>query len=52
MKKLLAATIAGAVIAATAAASPATAAQESRTFYWISHGSPADPSPIHGSTKS
>ena len=43
MKKLLAATIAGAVIAATAAASPATAAQESRTFYWISHGSPADP---------
>jgi simple sugar transport system substrate-binding protein len=43
MKKLLAATFAGAVIVATAATSPATAAQESRTFYWISHGSPADP---------
>src|SRR5262245_58759262 len=42
MKKLLTAAIAGAVIAATAVASPATA-QESRTFYWISHGSPADP---------
>ena len=34
--------IAAAVVAGTAMISAASA-QEARTFYWISHGSPADP---------
>jgi simple sugar transport system substrate-binding protein len=43
MKKLITGLVAvAALIAGTAGASPASA-QEARTFYWISHGSPADP---------
>ncbi|MGF1625450.1 MAG: substrate-binding domain-containing protein [Alphaproteobacteria bacterium] len=42
MKKHLTGAIAAAVLLGAATLSPA-AAQDSKTFYWISHGSPADP---------
>lgn len=45
MRKLIAAAVtAAALIAGTGVvASPASAQEEARTFFWISHGSPADP---------
>jgi simple sugar transport system substrate-binding protein len=44
MRKLIAAAAAAAaLIAGTGVASPAGAQEEARTFFWISHGSPADP---------
>lgn len=44
MRKLIAAlTVTAALVAGTAVASPVSAQEDAGTFYWISHGSPADP---------